>query len=123
MGTTTAEFGTGASSLVHVLNICTGNLDRAGGAMFTKAAVGAANTRGQARYGRDLKVGRRHSRVRNLGESLGEFPVVAMAEEMDTPGPGQVKAFVCVAGNPVLSTPDGRRLDAALANLAEEAVV
>ena len=46
IGTTTAEFGTLASWLVDVLNTCTGNLDRPGGAMFTRAAAGASNTRG-----------------------------------------------------------------------------
>ena len=38
-----------------------------------------------------------------------------MAEEMDTPGEGQIRALVTVAGNPVLSTPNSARLDAALA--------
>ena len=117
IGTTTAEFGTITSWLVDVLNVCTANLDRPGGAMFAKAAVGAANTRGAPRRGREVRIGRRHSRVRGLPESFGEFPVVALAEEMDTPGEGQVRAFVCLAGNPVLSTPNGGRLDAALSGL------
>jgi anaerobic selenocysteine-containing dehydrogenase len=117
IGTTTAEFGTVASWLVDVLNTCTGNLDRPGGAMFTRAAAGASNTRGTPRYGRDVRIGRRHSRVRGMPESLGELPAVCLAEEIDTPGDGQVRAFVCLAGNPVLSTPNGGRLDAALAGL------
>ncbi len=117
IGTTTAEFGTLASWLVDVLNACTGNLDRPGGAMFTRAAVGAANTRGAPRSGRPVRIGRRHSRVRGLPDTFGELPVVCMAEEMDTPGEGQVRAFVCLAGNPVLSTPNSGRLDAALAGL------
>jgi anaerobic selenocysteine-containing dehydrogenase len=117
IGTTTAEFGTISSWLVDVLNICTGNLDRPGGAMFTRAAVGASNTRGAPRFGRDVSIGRRRSRVRGMGETLGELPAVCLAEEMDTPGEGQVKAFFCLAGNPVLSTPNGGRLDAALDGL------
>src|SRR4051794_7492484 len=117
IGTTTAEFGTITSWLVDVLNICTGNLDRPGGAMFTRAAVGASNTRGAPRHGRAVSIGRRRSRVRGMGETLGELPVVCLAEEMDTPGDGQVKAFFCLAGNPVLSTPNGGRLDAALDGL------
>jgi anaerobic selenocysteine-containing dehydrogenase len=36
---------------------------------------------------------------------------------MLTPGDGQVRALLTVAGNPVLSTPDGARLDEALAGL------
>ncbi|MCO6486875.1 MAG: molybdopterin oxidoreductase family protein, partial [Phaeodactylibacter sp.] len=38
-------------------------------------------------------------------------------EEMLTPGEGQIRAMVTVAGNPVLSTPNGRQLDNALAGL------
>lgn len=117
MGTTTAEFGTVASWLVDVLNLVTGNLDRPGGAMFAKAAAGAANTRGAARTGRGLRVGRHASRVRGLAETMGELPAACLAEEIDTPGDGQIRAMVTVAGNPVLSTPNGDRLDAAMAGL------
>lgn len=95
----------------------TGNLDRPGGAMFPKAAAGAANTHGRPGSGRGVRLGRWGSRVRGLPESFGELPVVCLAEEIDTPGPGQVRAMVTVAGNPVLSTPNSGRLDAALAGL------
>jgi anaerobic selenocysteine-containing dehydrogenase len=117
IGTTTAEFGTLTSWLVDVVNAATGNLDRPGGAMFPKAAAGAANTRGAPRVGRPVRLGRYRSRVRGLPESLGELPVVCLAEEIDTPGEGQIRGLVTVAGNPVLSTPDSARLDAALATL------
>jgi anaerobic selenocysteine-containing dehydrogenase len=117
MGTTTVLFGTLTSWLVDVLNALTGNLDRPGGAMFTKAAAGAANTRGKGGTGRGVRLHRRHTRVRGLPETLGEMPVAALAEEIDTPGEGQVRALVTVAGNPVLSTPNSARLDAALAGL------
>ena len=117
IGTTTAEFGTVTSWLVDVLNVLTGNLDRAGGAMFTTAAAGASNTRGTPRVGRAVALHRRASRVRELPETFGELPAVVMAEEMDTPGEGQVKALLTVAGNPVLSTPNSARLDAAMAGL------
>ena len=115
IGTTTAEFGTLTSWLVDVLNVLTGNLDRPGGAMFTKAAAGASNTRGKPRFGREVRLHRRTSRVRELPETFGELPAVVMAEEMDTPGDGQIRALVTIAGNPVLSTPNSARLDAALA--------
>jgi anaerobic selenocysteine-containing dehydrogenase len=117
IGTTTALYGTLTSWLVDVLNALTGNLDRPGGAMFAKAAAGAANTRGTPRVGRGLKLHRRRSRVRGVGETLGELPVAVLAEEIDTPGDGQVRALVTVAGNPVLSTPNAGRLDAALQTL------
>jgi anaerobic selenocysteine-containing dehydrogenase len=117
IGTTTAEFGTVASWLVDVLNVVTGNLDRPGGAMFAEAAAGASNTRGRPRFGRGLAVGRHASRVRGLPETMGELPVACLAEEIDTPGPGRITTLVTVAGNPVLSTPNAERLDAALAGL------
>ncbi len=117
IGTTTALYGTITSWLVDVLNVLTGNLDRPGGAMFTRAAAGAGNTRGAPRYGRGVTLHRRRSRVRGVGETLGELPVACLAEEIDTPGEGQVRALVTVAGNPVLSTPNAARLDAALATL------
>jgi anaerobic selenocysteine-containing dehydrogenase len=117
IGTTTALYGTLTSWLVDVLNALTGNLDRPGGAMFTKAAAGASNTRGTPRYGRGVTIHRRRSRVRGVGETLGELPVACLAEEIDTPGEGQVRALVAVAGNPVLSTPNSARLDAALGTL------
>ena len=117
IGTTTAEFGTLTSWLVDVLNVLTGNLDRPGGAMFATAAAGAANTRGTPRYGRGLKLHRRRSRVRGLGETMGELPTACLAEEIDTPGEGQIRAMLTVGGNPVLSTPNAGRLDAALAGL------
>jgi anaerobic selenocysteine-containing dehydrogenase len=117
IGTTTAEFGTITSWLIDVLNVLTGNLDRPGGAMFTKAAAGAANTRGKPRFGREVRLHRHTSRVRGLPETMGELPVVALAEEIDTPGEGQIRALVTISGNPVLSTPNGDRLDAALEHL------
>jgi anaerobic selenocysteine-containing dehydrogenase len=117
IGTTTAVFGTLASWLVDVVNAVTSNLDRPGGAMFATAATGSANTKGPPRVGRPFRLGRHRSRVRGLPESLGELPVVCLAEEIDTPGEGQIRGFVTVAGNPVLSTPNAGRLDAALAGL------
>ena len=118
IGTTTQEFGTLTSWLVDVINVCTGNLDRPGGAMFTKAAAGASNTRGTPRIGRALRLGRRTSRVRGLPETLGELPAVALAEEIETPGEGQIRALITMAGNPVLSIPNGGgRLDRALDTL------
>ncbi|MGI8938300.1 MAG: molybdopterin-dependent oxidoreductase [Iamia sp.] len=117
VGTTTAEFGTVASWLVDVLTTLTGNLDRPGGSMFTRPAAGSPTTRGEPGVGRGIRLGRHRSRVRGLGESLGELPVACLAEEIDTPGAGQIRAMVTVAGNPVVSTPHSDRLDAALAGL------
>jgi anaerobic selenocysteine-containing dehydrogenase len=117
IGTTTQAFGTTASWLVDVVNILSGNLDKPGGAMFTKAAAGQANTRGEPGKGRGMRVYRGESRVSGLKGTLGELPAAVMAEEIETPGDGQIKAMITIAGNPVLSTPNGQRLDAALATL------
>jgi anaerobic selenocysteine-containing dehydrogenase len=117
IGTCTQEFGTLASWLVDVLNVLTGNLDSEGGAMFTLAAAGQANARGEGGRGRGVTTGRWHSRVRGLPEVYGELPVVCLAEEIETPGEGQVRAFISVGGNPALSTPNSGRLDRALDSL------
>jgi anaerobic selenocysteine-containing dehydrogenase len=117
IGTCTQEFGTLASWLVDVANTLTGNLDRPGGAMFTKPAAGSANTVGTPGIGRGARLGRHRSRVRGLPEMFGELPVVCLAEEIETPGDGQVRGMITVAGNPVLSTPDAGRLDRALESL------
>jgi anaerobic selenocysteine-containing dehydrogenase len=112
MGTCTQAYGTINSWLVDVLNILTGNLDRPGGVMFPKPA--AAISSGKRRR---IRYGRFHSRVRNMPEVIGELPAVCMAEEMEVPGPGQIKAFITIAGNPALSTPNGNRLQKAFENL------
>ena len=113
IGTCTQEFGTLASWLVDVVNVLTGNLDREGGAMFTRAAGAQRNTSGKPGAGKGIKLGRWTSRVRGLPEAFGELPVVCLAEEIETPGDGQVRALVTVAGNPVVSTPQSERLDRA----------
>ncbi len=111
VGVSTQQFGAVCQWAIQVLNIITGNLDRPGGTMFPRPAVNAL-----------LGLGRGHigvwkSRVRGLPEFGGELPVSTMAEEILTPGDGQIRAMVTVAGNPVLSTPNGRKLDEALGTL------
>jgi anaerobic selenocysteine-containing dehydrogenase len=113
IGTTTVAYGTVTSWLVDVLNVLTGNLDRPGGAMFPLPAHGRLG-RGS---GRGFTTGRWHSRVRGLPEVLGELPTATLVDEIETPGEGQVRALVTVAGNPALSAPNGDRLGAALAGL------
>lgn len=115
MGTSTVEFGTVGSWLVDVVNILTGNLDRPGGVMFPLSPVAPA-PRGP-RPGRGFTTGRWHSRVSERPEVLSELPVAVLAEEIETAGEGQIKAMITVAGNPVLSAPDGDRLDRALAGV------
>jgi anaerobic selenocysteine-containing dehydrogenase len=117
IGTTTTAFGALASWLVDVLNTITGNLDRPGGAMFPRPAAGSSNTRGEPGRGRGARFGRWASRVRGLPEVFGELPAAAMAEEIETPGEGRIRALLTIAGNPVVSTPNSGRLAAALDTL------
>ena len=117
IGTCTQEFGTLASWLVDVVNVLTGNLDREGGAMFTLAAAAQRNSSGKAGSGRGFPLGRWRSRVRGLPEAIGELPVSVLAEEIDTPGEGQVRARVTSAGNPLVSTPNSDRLQSAVEGL------
>ncbi|GHG08025.1 molybdopterin oxidoreductase family protein [Streptomyces hydrogenans] len=120
MGSSTVAHGTLANWLVDVLNVLTGNLDRPGGVLFPRSATAPAPR--PAGPGRGFLLGRRHSRVSGHPEVKGEFPLAALAEEIDTPGTdapgeGRVRALITIAANPVLSAPDGRRLDAALDTL------
>jgi anaerobic selenocysteine-containing dehydrogenase len=112
VGTTLQSFGTLNQWLVQLVNIITGNLDREGGAMPTNPLIpitGPGTRPGHYAQWR--------SRVSGLPESGGELPVAALADEILTPGEGQIRGMITVCGNPVLSTPDGRRLDDALAFL------
>ncbi|AMW09546.1 molybdopterin-binding oxidoreductase [Streptomyces qaidamensis] len=117
IGSCTVPHGTLASWLVDVLNILTGNLDRPGGALFPQAATD--KTPRPAGPGRGFALGRWHSRVSRHPEAKGELPLSALAEEIDTATEeGEpVRALIAVAANPVLSAPDGDRLDKALASL------
>ncbi|WP_031011162.1 molybdopterin oxidoreductase family protein [Streptomyces sp. NRRL F-5727] len=115
MGSSTVAHGTLANWLVDVLNVLTGNLDRPGGALFPRSATAPAPR--PAGPGRGFLLGRRHSRVSGHPEVKGEFPLAALAEEIDTPGEGRIRALITIAANPVLSAPDGLRLDAALDTL------
>lgn len=117
IGTCTQRFGTLNSWLIDVLNILTGHLDAAGGLMFPKAAAFAANTLGKPGSGRGITTGRRKSRVSGAPEVFGELPITLLAEEIETPGPGQVRALIALAVNPVLSTPNGPRIARALDSL------
>jgi anaerobic selenocysteine-containing dehydrogenase len=112
IGTSTVEFGTLGNWLVDVVNVLTGNLDRPGGAMFPLGATAPAPR--PPKPGRGFRTGRWHSRVSGYPEVMSELPAAAMAEEIDTAGDGQIKAMITIAGNPVLSAPDGNRLARAL---------
>ena len=115
MGVSTQEFGGLCQWLINVLNTITGNLDKKGGAMFTLPAVDLVGMAKQ--NGKTGTFNRRQSRVHNLPEFTGEFPVATLADEILTEGDGQIKAMITIAGNPVLSTPNGKRLEKAFEQL------
>ncbi|MDF6041538.1 molybdopterin-dependent oxidoreductase [Streptomyces sp. JH14] len=115
IGSSTVAHGTLASWLVDVLNILTGNLDRPGGALFPLSATSRAPR--PAAPGKGFTLGRWASRVSGHPEAKGELPLAALAEEIETPGEGRIRALIVLAANPVLSAPDGDRLDRALDEL------
>lgn len=115
MGVSTQAFGALSQWLIQLLNIVTGNLDREGGAMFTSPALDTR--RSGVGFGTPGSFAKRKTRVRGLPEFSGEYPVAALAEEILTPGKGQIRGLVTAAGNPVLSTPNGSQLSAALPQL------
>lgn len=115
VGMCTQRHGTLASWLMQVLNLATGHFDEVGGMMFTTPAVDAVGV--MARLGMRGSYGSWRSRVRQLPEFSGDLPVATLADEIETGGPGQIRGLLTLAGNPVLSAPNGARLDRALATL------
>jgi len=111
VGLSTQAYGGVAQWLIQVLNVVTGNLDRPGGALFTRPAVNPLGLTPRGGYARH------RTRVRKLPSFGGEFPVAALAEEILTEGPGRIRALVVLGGNPVLSTPNGAQLEKALGTL------
>lgn len=114
MGISTQPFGTLASWLIFAVNIVTGHLDVPGGVMFPTPAIDGLALSGV--YPR-ASFGRKTSRVRGLPDFAGDFPIATLADEIEAPGPGQVRGLVTIAGNPVLSAPNGRRIGRALSSL------
>ncbi len=108
MGVSVQTFGLLSQYLIMMFNLITGRLDAEGGLMFSSAAIDVTRNSGPG------YLGKRHTRVRGLPDFNGEFPAAALAEEMLEPGDGQIKGLMTIAGNPVLSTPNGRQLDQAL---------
>lgn len=115
-GTCTQRFGTLSCWLQDLINILTGNLDRPGGAMFPVGIVPAI-LYAEKFEGEQPPFGRWHSRVKGLPELSGVLPTAAIADEILTPGEGQVRAFITMAGNPVLSHPNGQRVGEAFESL------
>jgi len=112
LGVSATEFGALSHWAINVINCLTGNFDQPGGAMLTSPAVNVAPKRHSKK-----RLARWHSRVRNLPEYGGELPSSTIAEDILTPGEGQIKGFITSCGNPVLSVPNGRKIETAFDSL------
>jgi anaerobic selenocysteine-containing dehydrogenase len=113
IGVSTHEFGSLVNWLVNLFNLLTGNMDSAGGMMFTTPAIDLIGNKKP----RSKQFARYFSRVHQYPETIGEFPVATLADEILTPGQGQIKAMVTSAGNPLLSTPNNGKLAQAFEGL------
>jgi len=112
LGVSATEHGALSHWAINVLNVLTGNFDNPGGAMLSSPALNLAQ-----RKNKNKRLGRWHSRVRNLPEYGGELPSITIAEDILTPGDGQIKGFITSCGNPVLSVPNGRKIEEAFSSL------
>lgn len=117
MGVSTQQFGSLCQWLIVIFNFLSGNLDKEGGAMFTTPAVDILASRKKRTQKTFFSFNQFQSRVKSLPEMQGELPVTTLLDELVTPGPGQIKAMLLIAGNPVLSTPNGQCLSEALEKL------
>jgi anaerobic selenocysteine-containing dehydrogenase len=115
IGVCTQAFGGLAAWLCYAINALTGHLDAPGGLMFTTPAIDPLPL--GSLLGLDGGFARWTSRVSGKPEFGGELPITALAEEIETAGPGQIRALVTIAGNPVLSAPGGPRLERAIGTL------
>jgi anaerobic selenocysteine-containing dehydrogenase len=113
MGVSVQVYGTLCQWAINMINILTHSLDVRGGMMASSPAFGFVKP-GESGAGHFAAF---HSRVSGLPEFAGELPATVMAEEMLTEGEGQIRGLISIAGNPVLSAPNGQQIDQALAGL------
>ena len=116
IGLCTQEFGTLASWLVYVVNVLTGRLDAEGGMMFPRPATGRFEP---GRPTEPFEYGRYKTAARGIPEITAQLPCGVMAEEIEaeSAGDARMRGFITIMGNPVLSSPNGERLAAALEEL------
>ncbi|MCC6998977.1 MAG: molybdopterin-dependent oxidoreductase [Deltaproteobacteria bacterium] len=114
-GVTAQEHGALTCWLINVVNILTGNLDRPGGAMFGKPAVDMVDV--ATKIGAKGSHAGFRSRVRGLPEFGGDLPAATLAEELETPGPGQLRGLVVFDADLTRELPAGPRVERALSGL------
>ncbi len=111
MGVSTQAYGALCQWAIQVINVATGHLDKPGGSLFTLPAMDQVVNTNPGGFGRFA------SRGRGLPEFNYELPAATMVDEIRTEGEGQIRLMFTGAGNPVLSTPNGRVLDEAFEEL------
>ncbi len=112
-GVNQGRHGTLAYWLVQMLSFVTGNLDKRGGNLESVGYYPTASRSGRSDPARAF-FDSRFGRIRHV---RGSLPGNLLADEILTPGPGQVRALFVVAGNPLLSMTDELRLRQAFASL------
>ena len=112
LGVNTQRFGTLCQWLITSINVLLGQLDKKGGLLFTLPAIDYVTL-----MAHESKMFRYKSRLKEYGEIVGEYPTATMAEEMLTPGKGQIKALLSIAGNPARSAPNSTQVEEALQGL------
>jgi formate dehydrogenase len=103
--------GTVAEWLGHVLNVMTGRMDRPGGRRFEPGYFDALRLAGM------VKTEPHVSRVAGREMVAGAHALAELSDEILTPGQGQIRAMLINCGNPVISGPNGAKLDEAFAQL------
>ena len=111
MGVSVCEFGTLNQWLIQIINIASGNLDRVGGTMVPQPALDTINLVGRGSV-------RTVDTVRGpMPSIMGELPTITFADEMLRDDEQRIRSLFVLTGNPVLSAPDGAKLDRALERL------
>lgn len=107
--------GEGALSfwLQEVINAVSGNLDRKGGTIVGRGIVDFP----KFAHKHGILMGSDRSRIGDIGMVNDALPGGVLADEILTPGPGQVKALFVTGGNPLLTMPNSARLREAFKSL------
>ncbi len=98
---------------IVALNALTGNIDRAGSVYFNRGPIDLPKL-SRGLLSSEALAG---PRIGDYEPVLGGFPAATLADEILTPGDGQVRALIVLCGNPLVSFPNVEKLRRALATL------
>ena len=116
-GLAMSPFSNLAQHLVETLNVICGRYRRAGGTMPFNAFGPSRPIRAEAISPPRQFEQQGPGRIRGARTIFGEKPTGTLADEILTPGEGQVRALFCVAGNPAAAVPDQARVAQAFRSL------